>query len=429
LGPRSNPANVFKKCRRFVDDMAGMAEYGLMILGAALGIGIGWLLAKNRYGSDVIRAEAQVSAISQSKESMLAEMQSVASNVARQNSEDFLRLAEERLGKVESEAAKDHDARKKEMEGIIKPMTESLANLDEMSKKMEKERIDAYAGMKRHMQILEANTERLGTEANSLSTALRKSSSVRGDWGEVALRNLLEMAGMTKNTDFLEQKGIEGGGRPDFVVRLPGDGAIPIDAKTTAKHYLESLEEQDAAASAAKVALHAKALRGRVTELTRKDYLSGVSGRAEFVVMFVPSEALISSAFEVDPELHAHAMERGVIIAGPASMIALLKTAALYWQQVRFAEEAAEVVSVAQEFYLRMATWSNHFAEVGKRLDKATEFYNKAVGSWERNVIPQGKKLEELEVARNLPKTLVEPEVITQEIRVPRDLSEGIEEE
>ncbi len=409
--------------------MAGMAEYGLMILGAALGIGIGWLLAKNRYGSDVIRAEAQVSAISQSKESMLAEMQSVASNVARQNSEDFLRLAEERLGKVESEAAKDHDARKKEMEGIIKPMTESLANLDEMSKKMEKERIDAYAGMKRHMQILEANTERLGTEANSLSTALRKSSSVRGDWGEVALRNLLEMAGMTKNTDFLEQKGIEGGGRPDFVVRLPGDGAIPIDAKTTAKHYLESLEEQDAAASAAKVALHAKALRGRVTELTRKDYLSGVSGRAEFVVMFVPSEALISSAFEVDPELHAHAMERGVIIAGPASMIALLKTAALYWQQVRFAEEAAEVVSVAQEFYLRMATWSNHFAEVGKRLDKATEFYNKAVGSWERNVIPQGKKLEELEVARNLPKTLVEPEVITQEIRVPRDLSEGIEEE
>ena len=409
--------------------MAGMAEYGLMILGAAFGIGIGWLLAKNRYGSDVNRAEAQVSAISQSKDSMLAEMQSVASNVARQNSEDFLRLAEERLGKVESEAAKDHDARKKEMEGIIKPMTESLANLDEMSKKMEKERIDAYAGMKRHMQILEANTERLGTEANSLSTALRKSSSVRGDWGEVALRNLLEMAGMTKNTDFLEQKGIEGGGRPDFVVRLPGDGAIPIDAKTTAKHYLESLEEQDPAASAAKVAQHAKAMRGRVTELTRKDYLSGVSGRAEFVVMFVPSEALISSAFEVDPELHAHAMERGVIIAGPASMIALLKTAALYWQQVRFAEEAAEVVSVAQEFYQRMATWSEHFEKVGKGLKQATDNYNKAVGSWESKVIPQGKKLEELEVARNLPKTLVEPAAITQEIRKPRNLSEETEEE
>ena len=409
--------------------MAGMAEYGLMILGAAFGIGIGWLLAKNRYASDVIRAEAQVSAISQSKESMLAEMQSVASNVARQNSEDFLRLAEERLGKVESEASKDHDARKKEMENIIKPMTESLANLDEMSKKMEKERIDAYAGMKRHMQILGANSERLGTEANSLSTALRKSSSVRGDWGEVALRNLLEMAGMTKNTDFLEQKGIEGGGRPDFVVRLPGDGAIPIDAKTTAKHYLESLEEQDPAAAAVKVTQHAKAMRGRVTELTRKDYLSGVSGRAEFVVMFVPSEALISSAFEVDPELHAHAMERGVIIAGPASMIALLKTAALYWQQVRFAEEAAEVVSVAQEFYHRMATWSEHFEKVGKGIKQATDNYNKAVGSWESKVLPQGKKLEELEVSRNLPKTLADPEVITQEIRTPRNLSEELKEE
>ena len=413
-----------------------LLEIGFIVLGVFLGAAIGWLLASTRLSGEIIdlkaRSEAKESmdvAIKEREEAMAAQMEVIANRVTQSNSENFLTLAEERLSKVTLEAEKDHDARKKEMEGLIKPMTESLANLDEMSKKMEKERIDAYAGMKRHMQILEQNTEQLGKEANSLSTALRKSSSVRGDWGEVALRNLLEMAGMTKNTDFLEQKGIDGGGRPDFVVRLPGDGAIPIDAKTTAKHYLESLEEQDPGARAAKVAQHAKAMRGRVTELTRKDYLSGVSGRAEFVVMFVPSEALISSAFEVDPELHAHAMERGVIIAGPASMIALLKTAALYWQQVRFAEEAAEVVSVAQEFYLRMATWSNHFAEVGKRLDKATEFYNKAVGSWERNVIPQGKKLEELEVARNLPKELKDPEIITEEIRMPRDLSDGIDEE
>ena len=409
--------------------MAGVAEYGLMILGAAFGIGIGWLLAKNRYGSDVIRAEAQVSAISQSKDSMLAEMQSVASNVARQNSEDFLRLAEERLGKVESEAAKDHDARKKEMEGIIKPMTESLASLDEMSKKMEKERIDAYAGMKRHMQILEANTERLGTEANSLSTALRKSSSVRGDWGEVALRNLLEMAGMTKNTDFLEQKGIEGGGRPDFVVRLPGDGAIPIDAKTSGKHYLEALEIEDLDARQEKLIQHAKSMRDTMNKLAEKGYLSKVSGRADFVVMFVPSEALVSAAFEVDPTLHSDAMNRGVIITSPASLIVLLRTAALYWQQVRFAEEAKEVVEVAQLFYKRMTTWSEHFAEVGNRLGKETEFYNKAVGSWETNVLPQGRKLEKLDIATNLPKNLVGQKSISESIRTPTVVKEDTDEE
>jgi len=187
------------------------------------------------------------------------------------------------------------------------------------------------------------------------------------------------------------------------------------------------LDEDDPDARTAKIALHAKSMRGRVTELTRKDYLSGVSGRAEFVVMFVPSEALISSAFEIDPSLHSDAMDRGVIISGPASMIALLKTAALYWQQVRFAEEAAQVVSVSQEFYKRMATWSQHFSEVGKRLEKATEFYNKAVGSWDRNVLPQGKKLEELDINVNQTKTLIEPKVITEDLRLPIVLDSGEE--
>ena len=138
--------------------MAGVAEYGLMILGAALGIGIGWLLAKNRYSSDVIRAEAQVSAISQSKDSMLAEMQSVASNVARQNSEDFLRLAEERLGKVESEAVKDHDARKKEVESLVSPIKEHLEKLEKATNDMELKREGAYQGLKRTAEMLHKQT-------------------------------------------------------------------------------------------------------------------------------------------------------------------------------------------------------------------------------------------------------------------------------
>ena len=412
-----------------------MEALGLMyiLLGLMIGGGIGWMLAKERIGGEVIRSEERVRAkeeeVAANEEKVKAEIENLVTDMGRKNSEDFLKLAEERLGRVQTAADKDHEARRKELDDLMRPMSESLANLDQATKDLEKERSDAYSGMLRHLKLLEQQTDRLGSEARNLSTSLRKSSSVRGDWGEVALRNLLEMAGMTKHTDFLEQKGVEGGGRPDFVVRLPGDGAIPIDAKTSGKHYLEALEEENLTQRQAKLAEHAKAMRSRVNELTRKEYLSKVEGRAEFVVMFVPSEALISVAFEMDPDLHEDAMDRGVIISSPASMIALLRTAALFWQQVRFAEDAKEVVDVAREFYMRMATWSEHFSEVGKRLDKATEFYNKAVGSWERSVMPQGRRLEELEVSTNLPKTLVEQNLVNDDIRMPTVIEVEAEEE
>ncbi|MAZ23588.1 MAG: DNA recombination protein RmuC [Euryarchaeota archaeon] len=398
----------------------------LSVLFVILGLVIGWLAASGKARGDVVRAEERLAAVEQGREVMAAQMESVATQVSRQNSEDFLKLAEERLGKVNAEAEKDHEARRKEIEALLGPMSKSIDDLEKFSKDLEKERVGAYEGVKRQIEALGNRADRLGTEASNLSTALRKSSNVRGDWGEVALRNLLEMAGMTKHTDFLEQKGAEGL-IPDVVIRLPGDGAIPIDAKTSGKHYLEALELEDGKAREDKLVDHAKAMRERVTDLSRKDYLSKVSGRAEFVVMFVPSEALISVAFEVDPALHADAMDRGVVITSPASMIALLRTAALYWQQVRFAEEARDVVEVSREFYKRMAVWSGHFAEVGKRLDKATEFYNKAVGSWERNVLPQGRLLEDLDIATNLPKTLAEPEAVRETLREPTIL--GSEEE
>ena len=393
----------------------------MSLLFVGLGLGLGLLvgrLANQQTKAEKIRLEERLAATNGNQELMAAQMEAVASRVSRQNSEDFLKLAEARLGKVNAEAEKEHIIRRNEIEALLEPMSKSLEDLEKFSKDLEKERIGAYAGIKRQIETLGDRADKLGTEASNLSTALRKSSNVRGDWGEVALRNLLEMAGMTKHTDFLEQKGA-GGLIPDMVVRLPGDGAIPIDAKTSGKHYLEALELEEGDARKAKLALHAKAMRERVTDLTRKEYLSKVTGRAEFVVMFVPSEALISVAFEVDPALHADAMDRGVVITSPASMIALLRTAALYWQQVRFAEEARDVVEVSREFYKRMAVWSGHFAEVGKRLDKATEFYNKAVGSWEKNVLPQGRLLEDLDIATNLPKNLTEPEAVRETLREP----------
>jgi DNA recombination protein RmuC len=396
-------------------------------IGLTLGAVIGWLLARQKLSGEVIRKEERIKAkeeaIATSELRVKAEIQNLVTDLGRKNSEEFLKLAEERLGKVQISAEKDHIARHKEIDSLFGPMVKSLNNLEKFSKDLEKERIDAYAGIKRQITDLGLRTESLGKEASNLSTALRKSSSVRGDWGEIALRNLLEMAGMTKHTDFLEQKGASGL-IPDVVVRLPGDGSIPIDAKTSGKHYLEALEIEDLNARQEKLIQHAKSMRETMNKLAEKGYLTKVSGRADFVVMFVPSEALVSAAFEVDPTLHSDAMNRGVIITSPASLIALLRTAALYWQQVRFAEEAKEVVEVAQLFYKRMATWSEHFAEVGNKLGQASKFYNKAVGSWETNVLPQGRKLEKLDIATNLPKNLVEQKSITETVRTPTVMNE-----
>jgi|TARA_B100001094_G_C18141009_1_gene777869 DNA recombination protein RmuC len=401
-------------------------------IGLTLGAALGWLLARQKLSSEVIRTEERIKAkeeaIATSEMRVKAEIQNLVTDLGRKNSEEFLKLAEERLGKVQISAEKDHVARQKEIDLLFGPMAKSLNDLEKFSKDLEKERINAYAGIKRQITDLGLRTESLGKEASNLSTALRKSSSVRGDWGEIALRNLLEMAGMTKHTDFLEQKGASGL-IPDVVVRLPGDGSIPIDAKTSGKHYLEALEIEDLDARQEKLIQHAKSMRDTMNKLAEKGYLTKVSGRADFVVMFVPSEALVSAAFEVDPTLHSDAMNRGVIITSPASLIALLRTAALYWQQVRFAEEAKEVVEVAQLFYKRMATWSEHFAEVGNRLGKATEFYNRAVGSWEKNVLPQGRKLEMLDIATNLPKNLAEQKSITEKIRKPTVMEEDDYEE
>ena len=409
-------------------DLGGLV---FIVIGLALGITIGWLLAKQKQSDEAIRNEERIRAKEESLASselrVKAEIENLVTDLGRKNSEEFLKLAEERLGKVQISAEKDHHARTKEIEALFAPMAKSLDDLEKFSKDLEKERINAYAGIKRQISDLGARTESLGKEASNLSTALRKSSSVRGDWGEIALRNLLEMAGMTKHTDFLEQKGASGL-IPDVVVRLPGDGSIPIDAKTSGKHYLEALEIEDLELRQEKLRLHAKSMRETMNKLAEKGYLSKVSGRADFVVMFVPSEALVSAAFEVDPTLHSDAMNRGVIITSPASLIALLRTAALYWQQVRFAEEAKEVVDVAQLFYKRMATWSEHFAEVGNRLSKATEFYNKAVGSWETNVLPQGRKLEKLDIATNLPKKLEAQKSISESIRNPTVMNEMEEE-
>ncbi|MAI09129.1 MAG: hypothetical protein CMA08_00895 [Euryarchaeota archaeon] len=406
-------------------------ETALIAVGLAGLVGfLAWTLAARRAAEtraeDIARIaqlEATMAAAVGQDQALEDRMTALSSRMAEQQRKDFLVIAEERFKRLQSEAEKEAKAQITEMEGLVKPIEQSLASLGEATQALEEKRIGAIAGVQQQMQEVGALATRLGTEASNLSTALRRSSAVRGDWGEVALRNILELAGMNAHADFKEQASTDTG-RPDVIVNLPGDGVIPIDAKATAKHYLEALETEEGPQREALFDRHAKALRGRVTELTRKEYWSSFGDRAQFVVMFVPSEALISSAFDRDPDLHEWAMNRQVIIASPASLIGLLRTVALTWQQVQFAEQAQDIVDTARLFYTRMATWSAHFAKVGTELNQASEAYNAAVNSWETRVLPQARRLEEMQVADNTSaqlKDLPNVDLALKEPTVPDD--------
>lgn len=406
-------------------------ETALIAVGLAGLVGfLAWTLAARRAAEtraeDIARIaqlEATMAAAVGQDQALEDRMTALSSRMAEQQRKDFLVIAEERFKRLQSEAEKEAKAQITEMEGLVKPIEQSLASLGEATQALEEKRIGAIAGVQQQMQEVGALATRLGTEASNLSTALRRSSAVRGDWGEVALRNILELAGMNAHADFKEQASTDTG-RPDVIVNLPGNGVIPIDAKATAKHYLEALETEEGPQREALFDRHAKALRGRVTELTRKEYWSSFGDRAQFVVMFVPSEALISSAFDRDPDLHEWAMNRQVIIASPASLIGLLRTVALTWQQVQFAEQAQDIVDTARLFYTRMATWSAHFAKVGTELNQASEAYNAAVNSWETRVLPQARRLEEMQVADNTSaqlKDLPNVDLALKEPTVPDD--------
>jgi DNA recombination protein RmuC len=390
-----------------------------MVLGAALGVGLGWLMAKNRFSGDIVRAEAQVDAINQSKESMLAQMESVASSVARQNSEDFLRLAEERLGKVHSEAEKDYDVRKKEVESLVIPIKDELKKLELATTAMEKNREGAYQGLKRTVEGLQQQTTDLRDTNVKLSTALRGSIKARGDWGQVALKNIAEAAGMLEHCDF----GIEvtlksglGGGRVDLLAKIPNGGHIPVDSKVPLAAYWDGLELEDGEARGLKMKEHAQSVKKHINDLAERDYPRMMDG-VDFTVMFIPAEPILSTAFEYEPSLQEYAFSKHVLIVTPVTLIALLRTVGLYWQQQSMAENAREIHDHAREFYDRAAKFSHDLAKMGRNLNTVVGAYNDAVASYDARLMPSGRKLESLKVAEGAQKKIAELPQISTAVR------------
>ena len=405
-------------------------EIVYIVGGLLAGGAIGWLLAKQKTNQELSQAKSELSranALNEANESgdektrellneerkrvnelLESRFENIATEVNQRNTEAFLQLAEQKFNSDQKEAEKSLDARKMEVENLIKPLREEMTKLSQANSEMEKERVGAYEAIKRQLKELGQKADSLGDRTTALSTALTTSGQARGNWGEMKLRRLFEMAGMSEQVDFFEQETVEGGGRPDYIVRLPQEGVIPIDSKATGSHFLQAVELDPGPEQDTHLKEHAKAMKSRIKDLGAKAYQESIEGDFDHVVMFIPSEAMAAAAFTTDPELLDYAMTKSVLIATPVTMLGLLRTVALYWQQHALAEGAREIYDVSREMYKRTTTLIEHMLKVGTHLDKAGKSYNEAMRSYESRVLPQGRRLDELKVSETLQSGLPE---------------------
>ena len=315
------------------------------------------------------------------------------------NNEQFLALADTRLGEARTAAQGDLAQRQQAIEELLAPLGETLTRYERGIQQMEAERKGAYASLSERVAALHLGHERLAKETRNLVTALR-APHTRGRWGEMTLRRAVEAAGMLEHCDFEEQKtvaGDDGSVRPDMVVNLPGGGQVVIDAKVPLDAFLQFTEADDDDARQALLGKHAKQLRTHVDQLAKKEYWR-LERSPEFVVAFIPGEPLLAAALDADPALQDHALDKRVILATPNTLVAALRTIALSWQQETLAENAREVKDLGTDLYERLRTWTGHMQALQKSLSASVDAYNRAVGSLESRVLVTARKFPTLGV-------------------------------
>jgi len=325
--------------------------------------------------------------------SMREAFQSLAADALNTNRSAFLDLAKESFDGFQKQAALQFDSRQKAIDGLVQPIAETLKKVDVKLGEAERERLEAYAKLTEKVSAL-------GSTADTLSRALR-TPAVRGRWGEMQLRRVVEIAGMLRRCDFDEQPSLQsdnGRLRPDLIVQLPGGKQIVVDAKAPLEAFLDAQDSADEETRTVKLQLHSRQVRDHMDRLGSKGYWEALTTSPEFVVMFLPGEMLFSAALQNDLGLIEHGLSQRVLLASPITLIALLTTVAHSWRQEALTENFREVAALGRELYDRLATFAGHLDDVRKKLDGAVQSYNQAAGSLESRVLVTARRLKDLNV-------------------------------
>ena len=401
------------------------------LLAAALAGGLGWFLAQSRTAALAERARQattdlaatrtrllevenqksridnelsaeraaageKIAALTSAHDRLKSEFAALSAEALSKNTDEFLKLARASFGSLHQQSAGELDKRQQAIDSLVLPLKTSLAQVDAKLGEMEQARAQAYGALSEQLKSLGTAQTALQSEAAKLSTALR-STTAAGTWGELQLRRVVEMSGMSAYCDFTEQQSAAGGSfRADVVVRLPGGQQIVIDAKAPNDAYREAANASDESVRAAKLAEHAAKVRGHIDALGAKNYWEQFQPSPEFVVLFLPGDQFLSGALQSDPTLIDRAIAKKVLLATPASLIALLKAAAYGWRQESVSKNAEAIAEIGRQLHDRIAIFADHLDKVGRGLETANKAYNAAVGSFDGTLIPGARKFVEL---------------------------------
>ena len=398
-----------------------------LLLVAALTIGLicGWLIARLQAGQQLqkkirteqqerekllqqlARFEAQLEAEKQSSKEKLEfldenrqraekNFQALSAQALAANNQSFLDLAKTTLGNFQQQAKGDLENRQQAINQLVQPLQESLQKVDHKIEQLEQKRSGAYARLDEQLKSLLNSQNKLESETGNLVRALR-TPAVRGRWGEIQLRKVVEMAGMVNYCDFVEQETADSGRlRPDMIIKLPNGRNIIVDSKAPLQAYLESLEATDDKHRTDCLNHHARQIRDHLQKLSAKNYWEQFQPTPEFVVLFLPGETFFSAALAQDPALIEAGVDQKVLLATPTTLIALLRSVAYGWRQEQLTENAEAISQLGREIYDRLATLSHHFAQMGKNLERAVDGYNKGMASLDSRVMVSARKFKEL---------------------------------